>query len=49
MLFLNKFLLPVNVALVIINLWLHQPGWALLAAVCIWCNIITIKSIEEIQ
>lgn len=47
MLRLNKFCLPINVALVICNLWLHQPGWAALAAVCIWCNLSAIKSIED--
>ena len=47
MLLLNKFLIPINVALVVIHLWLHKPGYALLAAVCIWCSLITIRLIED--
>lgn len=49
MLFLNKFLLHINIALVVINLLLHQPGWALLAAACIYLNISTIKKLENLD
>lgn len=46
MLFLNKLCLPINAALVISNLWLHNLGWALLAAVCMYINLTAVKSIE---
>jgi hypothetical protein len=47
MLLLNKICLPINAVLIILNLWLHHPGFALLAAVSVWCNLTVIKSIEE--
>lgn len=46
MLFLNKFLLYVNAGLLVSNLWLHQPGWAALAAAMMILNMTTIASIE---
>lgn len=47
MLALNKFLLYINMALVVINVWQHKPGWALLAALCIWCNLSVIRQLEN--
>lgn len=47
MLALNKFFLPINAALVVINLWRHELGWALLAALCVLCNLSVIRQLED--
>lgn len=47
MLLINKFFAPINIALIIINLWSHQLLWAILAALCLWLNVMTIKRLEN--
>ena len=47
MLFINRFLLCVNLALLINNIYLHKLGWAAVAAGCMLLNLSAIRAIEE--
>lgn len=46
---INKVLLLINAALFILSLWTHRPGWALLAAICAYINILTINQMENLN